>query len=105
MKLKASGFDDCEEMREGELRPKRPGVMTRLYSSASVVLENRALYYEIVSRNIQETPFTTSQEKQILTMYVEGFTNEEIKKRLEPPVSRWTVQRKIGKWLRVWGLR
>lgn len=115
LKLAEAQFDDAEEVpgkNPDNRRLKRTsggarqtGSGYRYQTMGEIARESRARYYEIIGQRIQETTFTCAQEHAILTLYFEGFTQEEIKAKLNPPVCRFTVYRKLYKWLRAWGLK
>jgi hypothetical protein len=104
-KLLDSGFQDIEELRQGNLQLKKTGTMGRFERSAPIIRESKAKYFDIIGQKIVETRFDSDQEKQILCMYFEGLTQTEIAKRLNPPVVRFTVHKKLYKWLKRWKLK
>jgi len=104
-KLLDSGLEDIEESRKGKLQLKRTGTVTRFEQSTAVVRDAKAKYFEIIGEKILETQFDDEREKQILCMYYEGYTQAEIRKQLSPPLHRYTIYKKLYKWLRRWGLK
>lgn len=104
-KLKDSGFKDIEESRHGDLRLKRTGSDNRFVLLTQTQRDAGTQYFEIIGQNIVNTTFDNEQEKQILTLYFEGHSQVEIKKKLKIQGHRCKVYRPIYKWLKAWGLK
>lgn len=104
-KLLDSGFQDIEELRGGSFQIKKTGTITRFEQSPLIVREAKAKYFDIIGQKIAETIFPNEEEKQIMCLYFEGFTQTEIKDKLNPPLHRSTVYKKLYKWLRIWNLK
>ena len=101
-KLAASGFRDIEQQNQ---RLKKTGTEYRYQMADPAQISNRAKYFEIIGQKIWETTFDSEQERQILTYYFEGISQTKIKDLVYPPVCRFTVYKRIDKWLRRWGLK
>lgn len=97
-RLAESGFKDIEK-EDGRL--KRHGAT--ISGQSSTERNAKARYYEIVGEKIIETIFDDEQERQIMCMYFDGMKKTDIKDSLG--IHRDTVRVKIGKWLRIWGLK
>lgn len=114
-KLKDVGFDDAEEVlgkNPDNRRLKNTCSGTRQGGTAhryKALQEDQRLakarYFQIIGERIQETVFDSPQERQILTLYFEGFTQQQIKAGLDTPACRATICNKLYKWLRRWGLK
>lgn len=100
-KLADSGFKDIEKTDQ----TIRSGSQSRYGRLSAQEKQSQAQYYEIIGNQILKTDFQEEQEKKILCLYFEGFTQEQIRKQFDPPIHRTTVYRKLYKWLRAWGLK
>lgn len=102
-KLKETGFDDVEQAND---RPFiKSGTVVRFEKMGADFIEIQFQYFDRIAHHISRAAFEDEQERQILTLYAEGFTQREIKERLGISGHRCRVYRPIYKWLTLWGMK
>lgn len=104
-KLAESGFKDVEEMKHGRLQLKKTGTVTRFEQSDPLTRSAKARYFELIGDRIQETTFTDPIDRQILTLYFEGYTQVQIQRELPERLHRSTIYKRLYSWLKKWGLK
>lgn len=100
-RLKDSGFKDAETSNEVL---KKSGSERRFECLDEEMRQARSEYYHVISRRVLEAQFESEIEKEILTLYAQGFTQTAIQQMLRIPGSRWHVYDPIYKWLGRWGI-
>lgn len=106
-KLAESGFKDIENTgSNGEALPILPtGTMRRYSQLTEIERDAKSIYFREISDRIIETVFKSDLEFQILTLYSEGISQAEIKRKLKIRGHRCKIYYPIYKWLKKWGLK
>lgn len=104
-KLRASGFIDIEQTKNGTRVLKKSGTHSRFERSHVIVREAQANYYVLLHDKIQITQFKDEIDREILLLHADGMKQCEMKKKLSVKLSRSTIYKKLYKYLREWGLK
>lgn len=104
-KLKESGFKDIETECKGQLVLKQVGAARSYERMDETRREARIQFFRQVTLCTAETEFKNELDRQILTLYGQGYSQAAIKKVLGIQGHRCKVYYPIYRWLKIWGLR
>lgn len=104
--LLRTGFADIEYTNQkDETLLCDIGGLNRYVNCSETERSARIQYFDRVSEQVQKTEFDNDEEREILTLYSQGVSQAEIKRKLSISGHRGRVYSPIYRWLKEWGLK
>lgn len=105
--LKATGFEDHEEMIQEEMLLKQ-NAEHNYQQAEPLEINTRVAYYHFIAQKVQETVFTSAIDQIILVKHAEGLSHKGIGEelqRLGTSRNRNTIRYRIRLYEMKWGIR